>query len=161
MSTFQDIHARFDKESTHDVVSAYYTSLQSTNDLKTTACVSAAKPPKPIMEVIKKIPVEILDKFYGCGCPVPAEIANTGITICDLGSGSGRDVYIAAALVGESGRAIGIDMTSSQLEVSRKYAPDFTKMLGFKHCNIEFIQGYIEEIDKLIPPATVDMVFCI
>lgn len=36
----------------------------------------------------------------------------------DLGSGSGRDCYLAAALVGENGTVTGIDMTAEQLEVS-------------------------------------------
>ena len=35
----------------------------------------------------------------------------------DLGSGSGRDCYAAAALVGEAGTVTGVDMTSEQIEV--------------------------------------------
>ena len=35
----------------------------------------------------------------------------------DLGSGSGRDVYIIAQLVGSHGSVVGVDMTDEQLEV--------------------------------------------
>lgn len=34
-----------------------------------------------------------------------------GLTVLDLGCGAGRDVYLAAQLVGENGTAIGVDMT--------------------------------------------------
>ena len=39
-----------------------------------------------------------------------------GLTVLDLGSGSGRDCYVAAALVGEHGRIIGVDMTPEQIQ---------------------------------------------
>ena len=35
----------------------------------------------------------------------------------DLGSGSGRDCYVCAALVGEQGSVIGVDMTDEQIQV--------------------------------------------
>jgi ubiquinone/menaquinone biosynthesis C-methylase UbiE len=60
-------------------------------------------------EVVAKIHDEIVKKFYGCGSPIPQGIE--GATILDLGCGSGRDCYIASALVGESGKVIGVDMT--------------------------------------------------
>ena len=65
--------------------------------------------------MLAKIPAEVLDKFYGCGAPLPAGI--NGLTVLDLGSGSGRDCYAAAALVGEHGAVIGVDMTPGQLQV--------------------------------------------
>jgi ubiquinone/menaquinone biosynthesis C-methylase UbiE len=55
----------------------------------------------------------------------------TGLKILDLGSGSGRDCYVAAALVGEKGSVTGIDMTAEQLQVARDHAESFcTKTLG-------------------------------
>ena len=50
----------------------------------------------------------------------------------DLGSGSGRDCYAAAALVGESGRVTGVDMTAEQLATARKHSESFCKSLGTK-----------------------------
>ena len=41
-------------------------------------------------------------KFYGCGNPIPFGI--DGLTVLDLGSGSGRDCYLASKLVGEKGK---------------------------------------------------------
>jgi len=72
--------------------------------------------------------------------------AHSGLSVLDLGSGSGRDCYAAAALVGESGRVTGVDMTAEQLVTARKYNESFCKDLGHKTCNLEFIEGYIEKL---------------
>ena len=50
---------------------------------------------------MKLVPQEVKDKFYGCGAPLPLGIE--GKKVLDLGSGSGRDCYICASLVGETG----------------------------------------------------------
>ena len=49
----------------------------------------------------------------------------SGRRVLDLGSGSGRDCYVCAALVGELGSVTGVDMTAAQLEVARKHAHDY------------------------------------
>ncbi len=40
------------------------------------------------------------------------------VQVLDLGSGSGRDCYLASALVGPDGQVTGVDMTREQLDVS-------------------------------------------
>jgi len=47
--------------------------------------------PETQLEIFKKIPDEIMTKFYGCGSPIPFGIE--GLRVLDLGSGSGRDCY--------------------------------------------------------------------
>lgn len=58
-------------------------------------------------------------KFYGCGAPLPLGI--NGLRVLDLGSGSGRDCYVSAALVGEKGFVTGIDMTQEQVLIKKYY----------------------------------------
>ena len=41
-------------------------------------------------------------KYYGCGIVVPAALE--GRRVLDLGSGSGRDVYLISQLVGPRAR---------------------------------------------------------
>jgi ubiquinone/menaquinone biosynthesis C-methylase UbiE len=82
-------------------------------------------------------------QFYGCGNPIPLGIE--GKRVLDLGSGSGRDCYIAAALVGETGEVTGVDMTDEQLQVARANMPAFAKSLGYTP-NISFVKGYIEAL---------------
>lgn len=48
----------------------------------------------------------------GCGNPLAMASLQPGQTVLDLGSGAGGfDCFLAARAVGETGRAIGVDMT--------------------------------------------------
>ena len=102
--------------STYESVQDYYGKvLADSKDLKTSAC-SGSKPALPVLEALKLVPEEVLARFYGCGAPLPLGI--DGLTVLDLGSGSGRDSYVCAQLVGEHGRVIGIDFTKELIQVN-------------------------------------------
>src|ERR671910_1679225 len=57
-----------------------------------------------------------------CGNPTAFASLKPGETIVDLGSGGGLDVFLAAAKVGPTGKAIGIDMTEEMIALARKNA---------------------------------------
>jgi len=139
-------------------VKEYYgKQLQSKSDLVTGACCAADRPPTEISEILPLIAAEILDRFYGCGSPLPSML--NGMTVLDLGCGTGRDVYIASKLVGEAGCAIGIDMTTEQIETAKKYQEEQRERFGFKASNVKFYQGYIEDLKSLgIEDNSVDVV---
>ncbi len=86
----------------------------------------------------------------GCGVPTAVADLRPGETVLDLGSGAGADVLISARRVMPGGRAIGLDMTTEMLELARRNATD----AGVT--NVEFIQGYLEDIP--LPDASVDVV---
>ena len=135
------------RASAQQTVKDYYGKvLKTQKDLKTSACCSVESFPETIKAIIKNIEPEILDKFYGCGSPIPPFLE--GCCVLDLGSGAGRDVYIASALVGEHGFATGVDMTDEQLEIARKYKDTQTKRFGFKRCNVDFKKCYIEDLKE-------------
>ncbi len=92
------------------------------------------------------IPGESIDSFAGVGYFFDLAAPAAGETILDLGSGSGMDSFLAALAVGPSGTVIGVDMTSAQLEKSRRLATG----------DVEFRQGYIEE-----PPVEAGSVDCL
>ena len=72
------------------IVRSYYGKiLQSQNDLKTSACLCASRPSAMIRAALAVVPEEVMSKFYGCGNPIPLGI--DGLTVLDLGCGSGRD----------------------------------------------------------------------
>ena len=75
----------------------------------------------------------------GCGTPTKFAFIKEGDTVVDLGSGAGIDVFLAANIVKDSGRVIGIDMTDEMLEKSSKNAADNG------YTNVEFRKGDIEE----------------
>src|SRR6516165_1844389 len=59
--------------------------------------------------LLAAIPSEAVESFAGVGFHLDlAEIA-PGERVLDLGSGSGTDVFCAAALVGDGGLAVGVD----------------------------------------------------
>jgi len=74
----------------------------------------------------------------GCGNPIKFAHIKEGDTVVDFGSGAGIDVFLAANIVKESGKVIGIDMTEEMLRKARDNAQKF----GYK--NVEFRQGDIE-----------------
>ncbi len=72
-----------------------------------------------------------------------------GCKVLDLGCGAGRDCYIVSKLVGPTGRVVGVDMTPELLETARRYVKVHTAKFGFSEPNVEFKQGYIEQLADL------------
>ena len=139
-------------------VKEYYgKQLQSKDDLKTSSCCAVDKPSAEIRAILPLIADEILNRFYGCGSPLPPLL--DGMTVLDLGCGTGRDIYIASKLVGENGCAIGVDMTTEQIETAIKYQEEQRERFGFKKSNVKFLQGYIEDLESLgIEDNSIDIV---
>lgn len=139
-----------------DHVKDYYGRvLQSSADLKTSACCLAETLPRHVAEVLKDVHDEVKDRFYGCGSPIPPAL--DGATVLDLGCGSGRDCYVLSKLVGPRGRVIGLDMTEAQLAVARRHQDHHARTFGW--ANTDFRQGYIEDLAAAgIADGSVDLV---
>jgi SAM-dependent methyltransferase len=88
---------------------------------------------------LASIPAEA-NMGLSCGNPTAFASIKPGETVVDLGSGGGLDVFLAAAKVGPTGKAIGIDMTPDMLALARANAAK----AGLT--NVEF---YESTIDKL------------
>ena len=129
-----------------EAVKEYYGKvLGGTEDLKTKACCcSADSLPDAVKEALKLIDDEIVTHYYGCGSPIPPLL--DGLTVLDLGCGTGRDVYVVSKLVGEEGQVIGIDMTEQQLAIARRHEEAQRRSFGYAASNVKFIQGYIEDL---------------
>lgn len=132
----------------HQTVQDYYGStLQSSRDLKTSACCTLGAVPDYIKPIMARIHPEVSSKYYGCGLVAPELLA--GARILDLGSGSGQDCYLLSALVGESGQVVGVDMTEAQLVVARRHLDYHRAAFGHSQSNVRFLKGYIEKLDEL------------
>jgi arsenite methyltransferase len=135
----------------------YGKTLKGTASLQTNACCCTESLPLAHRQILAKIDQEILDKFYGCGSPIPPALE--GCTVLDLGCGSGRDVYLASRLVGPDGLVIGVDMTGEQLAVARRHQDSQAKRFGWPKSNVDFRQGYIEDLAALgLNDCSVDVV---
>ncbi len=136
------------KSDLQQFVTEYYgKQLASSEDLLTNACCASGAPPVWIAEKLINVNEEVSNRFYGCGFPIPHGLA--GATVADLGCGTGRDAYVIAQLVGESGHVHGVDMTDEQLEVARNTSEWHAEKFGYSTPNTTFHKGYIEDLKSI------------
>ncbi len=86
----------------------------------------------------------------GCGNPLSQAELKPGETVLDLGSGAGFDAFLAARIVGETGKVIGVDMTPEMVEKAKENAKKL------KMGNVDFRSGKIEDLP--IQDSSVDVV---
>ncbi|HCV44049.1 MAG TPA: arsenite S-adenosylmethyltransferase [Bacteroidetes bacterium] len=102
--------------------------------------------------------VAAADLGLGCGTPTAFADLKPGMTVLDLGSGAGIDVFIAAKAVAPTGKAIGIDMTDEMLKRAR------ANKIKLGISNAEFWKGEIENmpvesgtIDRIISNCVINL----
>ena len=134
---------------THRLVRDAYGSFarrQPSGRRPTVACCGTAA-------IAKLNPVPEAELGLSCGDPVAFSHLRPGDVVLDLGSGGGKDVFLAAQKVGPSGRAIGVDMTPEMTELARRNAEKFRQATGLS--NAEFREGEIEHLP--VEDASVDV----
>ena len=90
-------------------------------------------------EQLADIPAEA-NMGLSCGNPTAFASLKPGEVVVDLGSGGGLDVFLAAKVVGPTGKAIGIDMTTEMIELAE------ANKAKSGASNVEF---HLATIDKL------------
>jgi SAM-dependent methyltransferase len=145
-------------DKTTEVVRDYYGArLAGKGDLQTGACCSSDRLSPRLRSILDTIHPEVVNRFYGCGSPIPDDV--DGLTVLDLGCGTGRDVFMLSALVGENGRSIGVDMTPEQLSVGRAHQAEQARIFGHQTSNVSFLEGQFEDLLALgIADGSVDVV---
>ena len=93
-------------------------------------------------QYLQVIPPEILERDYGCGDP--SKHVRPGETVLDLGSGAGKICFIAAQVVGPTGRVIGVDMNDDMLTLARQHQRAVGEAIGWH--NVEFRKGRIQDL---------------
>ncbi len=99
---------------------------------------------------VSDLPATVTDVAFGCGNPTAIAALKPGETVLDLGSGGGIDCFLAAKMVGETGKVYGVDMTPEMIALARKNA----EKVGAE--NVEFRLGEIEQLP--LPDETVDVI---
>jgi len=102
---------------------------------------------------------EAADLGLGCGTPAAFADLKPGMTVLDLGSGAGIDVFVASRAVGTTGRVIGVDMTQEMID----RAEANRKKLKIEH--VEFRLGEIEalpvenaSVDRILSNCVINLV---
>jgi len=102
---------------------------------------------------VSQLPDQVWESSCMCGNSFSLGTLNKGETVIDLGCGAGADLCVAASLVGDTGRVIGIDMTAAMV----KKALENAKLCNFS--NIEVIKAPFDMAQhKDIPENVADVV---
>ncbi|MFZ1060144.1 MAG: methyltransferase domain-containing protein [Candidatus Rokuibacteriota bacterium] len=99
---------------------------------------------------LAELPDSVTAPFAGVGNPLSMGMPGPGETVVDIGAGSGMDTFLAAKVVGTSGRVIAVDMTDAMLERGRENVA----LTGMTQ--IEYRKGLAESLP--IESASVDQV---
>jgi len=91
-------------------------------------------------EWLDGIPEIAIESFAGTGSPFAVGSIFPGESVVDVGCGAGIDSFIAAKMVGSSGRVIGVDMTAAMLDKARKAK----QSNGWTH--VQFAYGLMEKL---------------
>ncbi len=132
MSTLNGTNGTQSFESRSIVQDYYARILRSNQDLKTNACCTIDSLDPTLRDIVAQIHPAVLERFYGCGSPIPPLLE--GMTVLDLGSGSGRDTYVLSKLVGARGKVIGVDMTPEQVAIASSHISLFETGLPMLVC---------------------------
>ena len=101
-------------------------------------------------EELARLPEEILRLSSSCGTPVTTAGIERGATVVDIGSGAGTDCFLAAEIVGPTGRVIGVDPSPTMREIANRYRDEL------KLSWVNFAEGTAEQLP--IADASADVV---
>ena len=100
--------------------------------------------------VLKMLPLLAVESFAGVSYHFKNNAIQKGDFVLDIGAGSGTDVLVAAKLVGQKGRVVGIDITEAMIEKAKKAAMHN----GFS--NVSLLKANAEQLP--IEDGSVDVV---
>lgn len=90
--------------------------------------------------ITSKLPDHAIESFAGVANPFSLRDIAKGKKVVDLGSGAGFDCFIAAKLVGDEGKVVGVDMTPEMLSKAQQSAAEMDLT------NTEFRNGLLEDL---------------
>ncbi len=103
-------------------------------------CCPSTGGPDPAL--LANIPEEVVARDYGCGDPT--RHLRPGESVLDLGSGSGKACFLAAQIVGPTGRVTGVDRNDDMLALARRAQPEVARRIGYD--NVRFVKARIEDL---------------
>jgi arsenite methyltransferase len=103
------------------------------------------------MDIVNDLPEDILADFCGVGNPFSLGPLFPGEVVLDIGCGAGVDSFIAACMVGPSGRVVGIDVTPAMLQRARAHQARLGwSQVSFQEAEAEALPFPSAEFDAII-----------
>ncbi len=106
-------------------------------------------------ELLDRLPAGAVSSFAGVGYHLGLARLLPGERVLDLGSGSGMDVFAAAAQVGPQGSVVGVDITPEQLLKADRLVRD--EHVSFRHARIEDLPFEAGAFDAVISNGVVNL----
>lgn len=106
-------------------------------------------------EELARLPEEVLRLSSSCGTPVTAAEIERGATVVDIGSGAGTDCFLAAEVVGPTGRVIGVDPSPTMREIANRHRDEL------KLDWVNFAEGTAEQLPVADAAADVVISNCV
>jgi arsenite methyltransferase len=106
-------------------------------------------------ELLERLPAEAVNSFAGVGYHLGLARLLPGERVLDLGSGSGMDVFAAAAKVGPQGSVSGVDITPEQLAKAERLRRDVH--VSFRRARIEALPFEDGSFDAVISNGVVNL----
>lgn len=112
-------------------------------------------------EWFEKLPSAIWEYCAAVGNPFEQGTIEKGATVLDLGCGAGVDLLVSALLVGENGKAIGVDITPKMVQKAKEHS----KLACLT--NVEVLESSFEalalddeSIDVVISNGAINLTSC-
>jgi arsenite methyltransferase len=106
-------------------------------------------------DLLDRLPADAVNSFAGVGYHLGLARLVPGERVLDLGSGSGMDVFAAAALVGPGGSVTGVDITPEQLVKAERLRRD--EHVSFRRARIEELPFEDGSFDIVISNGVVNL----
>lgn len=109
----------------------------------------------------KELPHQIWDYCAAVGNPFALGEIKEGATVVDLGCGAGVDLLIAAHIVGDNGKAIGIDITPKMVLKAKEHAK-LSQLNNIEVYESSFDSTSIEDesVDIVISNGAINLTSC-
>lgn len=110
-------------------------------------------------ELISALPDTVADSYCGVGNPFSLGEIESGAHVLDVGCGAGVDALLAATLVGDSGKVLGIDLTPEMIQRARSNQKEMKSAnIEFRVASVQDLTGMEERFDVVISNGVFNLI---